>query len=167
MSNNLTPYQIEAQQKYNNLSSPQKKSLKQLNKLKEKATGKQTAENDDTIFTKPDAVAAAADDYLNELIKKHQDQSAPLKTTQEFADEEQDEAGMIPVRDAWTRDAQSYQGRLNKFIEQAKAAKDRTGGKSRVFRKKSNKTKTKKVSRRSRRSRNIRRSRNSRAHERK
>ena len=41
------------------------------------------------------------------------------------------------------------------------------GGKSRVFRKKSNKTKTKKVSRRNRRSRNIRRSRNSRAHERK
>jgi hypothetical protein len=37
-----------------------------------------------------------------------------------------------------------------------------TGGKSRVFRKKSNKTK--KVSRRNRRSRNIRRSRNSRAH---
>ena len=43
----------------------------------------------------------------------------------------------------------------------------RRGGKSRVFRKKSNKTKTKQVSRRNRRSRNIRRSRNSRAHERK
>ena len=44
-----------------------------------------------------------------------------------------------------------------------------TGGKSRVFRKKSNKTKTKtkKVSCRNRRSRNIRRSRNSRAHKRK
>lgn len=45
--------------------------------------------------------------------------------------------------------------------------KTKKGGKSLVFRKKSNKTKTKKVSRRNRRSRNIRRSRNSRAHERK
>lgn len=54
----------------------------------------------------------------------------------------------------------------NKRIQDL-TTKTNKGGKSRVFRKKSNKTKTKtkKVSRRNRRSRNIRRSRNSRAHE--
>ena len=195
MSNSLTPYQIEAQQKYDNLSNDQKESLIKLNELREKATGKQFAENDDTRFTKPDAVdavAAAADDYLDDLIKKHQDQPAPLQTTQEFADAEQDESAMIPVRSAWRHQGELFKTRRNESIRKKKAAEAETfsnvvnlarknpdvlegiksltkrrGGKSRVFRKKSNKTKTKKVSRRNRRSRNIRRSRNSRAHERK
>ena len=190
MSNSLTPYQIEAQQKYNNLSNDQKESLIKLNELREKATGKQFAENDDTRFTKPDAVAAADDDYLDDLIKKHQDQPAPLQTTQKFADAEQDESAMIPVRSAWQRQGELFKTRRNESIRKEKEEKAkifsgvldlarknptvlkgikslRRGGKSRVFRKKSNKTKTKKVSRRNRHSRNIRRSRNSRAHKRK
>ena len=121
-----------------------------------------------------DAVAAAADNYLKELIEKHQGPFDPVKTPGDFADDEQDEDGMKLVRNAWDHDRLSYQYKLNKFIEPAKHAKDalnrpNKGGKSRVFRKKSNKTKTntktKKVSRRNRRSRNIRR--NSRVHKRK
>ena len=97
---------------------------------------------------------------------------------------------MTPVRELWKSNRTAYQDRLNKSIGKENEAKAKTfsdvltharknpdvlegiksltiktrkGGKSRVFRKKSNKTK--KVSRRNRRSRNIRR--NSRAHKRK
>lgn len=102
---------------------------------------------------------------LQQANFKHQDDLDGIRREQEMLDAD---AEMTQVRRMWDHNRTEYQDKLNKFIEQekaAKAAKDRTGGKSRVFRKKSNKTTTKKVSRRNRRSRNIRR--NSRAHKRK
>ena len=132
------------------------------------------------------------DEYLRQQANfEHEDDLEELQRKQDMHD---DDARMSPVREMWDSNRTAYQDKLNKFIEQAKAVKAKTfsgvlnlarenpdvlegikslttktkkGGKSRVFRKKSNKTKTKKVSRRNRRSRNIRRSRNSRAHKRK
>lgn len=130
-------------------------------------------------------------EYLRQQANfKHENELDGIEREQEMRDADVE---MTPVREMWDSNRTAYQDKLNESIRNEKAAKAKTfsdvlniarenptvleginsitktkkGGKSRVFRKKSNKTKTKKVSRRNRRSRNIRRSRNSRAHKRK
>ena len=135
------------------------------------------------------------DEYLRQQANfEHENELDGIEREQEML---ADDARMIPAREMWDSNRTAYHDRLNKIINTKKdeilkyalnhpdgpasmiaertpfdnkriqSLTKRRGGKSRVFRKKSNKTKTKKVSRRNRHSRNIRRSRNSRAHKRK
>ena len=181
MNNNLTNYQIEAQEKYGNLTNHEKTVLNNLNMLKQYQIGKHFTENTDTIYKAP------GNDF--DIITEHyQNVERPQQLAQEV-DEIQDEDAMEQVRSAWRRHGELYNARLHESIRNEKAAKAKTfsdvltharenpdvlegiksltktkkGGKTRVFRKKS----AKKVSRRNRRSRNIRRNRRSRAHKRK
>jgi len=183
MYNNLTNYQIEAQEKSENVTNDKIEKLNNLMKLKQYRIGKPFTENDDPRFTLP--VRDTPD--FKTITEHYQNVERPQQLAKE-ADEIQDEEGMVPVREMWDHIRTANQDRLNKSMRKEKEKKAKTfsdvlhlarknqtvlegikslttkkGGKSRVFRKKSNKTKTKtkKVSRRNRRSRN------SRAHKRK
>jgi hypothetical protein len=180
MYNNSTNYQIKAQEKRGNLTNDKIEKINNLMKLKQYRIGKQFTENTDKTYKAP------GNDF--DIITEHyQNVERPQQLAKE-ADEIQDEEGMVPVREMWDHIRTANQDRLNKSMRKEKEKKAKTfsdvlhlarknqtvlegikslttkkGGKSRVFRKKSNKTKTKtkKVSRRNRRSRN------SRAHKRK
>ena len=184
MYNNLTNYQIEAQETYGNLTNDEIEQLNNLMKLKQDLIGKPFTENDDPRFTLP--VRDTPD--FKTITEHYQNVERPQQLAKE-ADEIQDEEGMVPVREMWDRIRTANQDRLNESMRKEKEKKAKTfsdvlhlarenpdvlerikslttktnGGKSRVFRKNT----AKKVSRRNRRSRNIRRNRRSRAHKRK
>ncbi len=186
MNNNLTNYQIEAQEKYGNLTYDKKKSIEKMNTLKQYRIGKQFTKNTDTTYT--DTTYKAPGNDFDIITEYYQNVERPEQLAQEV-DKIQDEDAMEQVRSAWRRHGELYNARLHESIRNEKAAQAKTfsdvltharehpvvlesiksltktkkGGKTRVFRKKS----AKKVSRRNRRSRNIRRNRRSRAHKRK
>jgi hypothetical protein len=195
MNNNLTNYQIEAQEKYGNLTYDKKKSIEKMNTLKQYRIGKQFTKNTDTTYT--DTTYKAPGNDFDIITEHYQNVERPEQLAQEV-DKIQDEDAMEQVRSAWRRHGELYNARLHESIRNEKAAQAKTFSdvltharkdldvlthprenpvlesiKSLTKTKKGGKTRVfrkksaKKVSRRNRRSRNIRRNRRSRAHKRK